>query len=251
MSNRIVVIGEAQGDFEVARELIDQSILRCVELTWIKEDVDLEHHRIYRGFEQSQEFVVWGWLDTTNTKDYRIRSRGMFENDWPSHDVALRIQRAIFHFVNDAEFIVVVKDTDGNELHETQLRSVRELVEKMPVVVGIEHTKLECWLVAGFNPQNPTEEERLQTLCLGEKPGIGFNPCLRSHELTATGPASKGDPRNAKRVLEFLVGDDWRVALRSLHRDNHPILSARGEHNGLADFLSDIRERLIRVVFGV
>ena len=31
MSNRIAVVGEAAGDFEVARELIDQTILRCVE----------------------------------------------------------------------------------------------------------------------------------------------------------------------------------------------------------------------------
>jgi len=57
--------------------------------------------------------------------------------------------------------------------------------------------------------------------------------------------------RGPKRVLDHLtVGDEVR-ALRGLHRDNHHTLEARGEHNGLTDFLSDIRERLIRVVFNV
>lgn len=254
MSNRIVVVGEAQGDFEVARELIDQSLLCCVELTWISEDADLDTHRVDRGMAEADEFVKWTRIDTTDTKDYRLRSRGMFGNDWPSHDVALRTQRAIFHFVNDAEFIVIVRDTDAEVGRRDQLRDVRQLVAKakMPVAIGIQHPEQECWLIAGFDPANDSETERLDQLRRDDYPkgpGIGFDPRSRSHDLTAT--KKDQEKLSPKRVLNHLTAGDRERALQGLHCGNHATLTQRGEHNGLADFLHDVRHQLIRRVFGV
>jgi len=83
----------------------------------------------------------------------------------------------------------------------------------------------------------------------GDLPGCGFNPCLRSHDLTATGKDQ--EKLSPKRALNHLTDDSRPRVMRDLHRDNHQTLTQRGEHNGLADFLRDIRTRLIRVVFGV
>jgi hypothetical protein len=175
----------------------------------------------------------------------------MFSNDWPNHDAALRTQRAIFHFVNDAEFIVIVRDTDADAGRRDQLQEVRQLVAKMPVVIGVQHTEQECWLISAFVPQGDVEEERLRDMDRGDLPGCGFNPCLRSHDLTATKADHDGIKLSPKRVLRHLTAGDRSRAMDGLHRDNHGTLLERGEHNGLADFLGDIRERLIRVVFGV
>lgn len=249
MSNRIAVVGEAAGDFEVARELIDQTIMRCV--THIEESV-IDSYRVYVGPSANEPFVVWRSLDTSNPKDYRLAIRGRFglADPWPNTDIAVRIRRAIFDCLSRAPeaFVVVVKDTDNDDSRHAELRQVLPLIVKMPIVLGVQHTEQECWLLAGFQAEGE-EEERLNELCGKWPPGVGFNPCEQSHRLTAT---KKDDEKlSPKRVLKYLSGGDRTRELKGLHRNQHDTLKARGGENGLADFLRDIEQRLIPSVFGV
>ncbi len=259
MSNRIAVVCEGPSDFPVARELIDQTLLRCVELHWINDDADLSVHRVYSGETDTVPFIKWASIDTDSPKDYRRSLRAMFKEDWPTHDTAVRVQRVLFDFLRRSSdvgeappYIVIVKDTDNDTARADQLNDVRALLEvkQLPAVLGVQHTELECWLLAGFQPGDDSERNRLAEVCRGDfPPGVGFNPCEKSHQLTAT--KKDQDKLSPKRVLNHLTNSDPARAITGLHRNHHAVLAARGTENGLADFLLDIEKRLIFGVFGV
>lgn len=258
MSNRIAVVGEAAGDFAVARELIDQTILRCVG--HVDESV-IDSYREYVGPSQDQPFVVWGRLDASEPKDYRLAVRGRFglSDPWPNTDIAIRIRRAIFDSLSRASdaFVVIVKDTDNDDARCGELRQVAPLVAKMPVVLGIQHTEQECWLLAGFHPESAEETDRLGEIQGGWPPGVGFNPCEKSHQLTAT--KKEQEKLSPKRVLRHLTGEakpnsgpDLTPRAKScLHRDRHAAMRQHGTQNGAADFLRDIEQQLVRTLFNI
>ena len=115
----------------------------------------------------------------------------------------------------------------------------------IPIVVGLAIVERECWLISGFEPLNQDETIRLEA----ERQRLGFDPCLRSHELTAC----KDDTatRSPKRVLRALSEG-------SIDREHHctwvtslNVLQARGEENGLTKYLSEIRDKLGPLISGV
>ena len=74
----------------------------------------------------------------------------------------------------------------------------------------------------------------------------GFDPRLRSHELTAC--RNDSAPRSPKRVLRALCGGDadrerrcWRETMLATLRD-------RGEANRLSAFLDEIRTELAGLI---
>jgi hypothetical protein len=262
MSHRIAVVGEAAGDFAVARELIDQSLLRC------NRDRGIDIHYTYVGPSENVPFFSWAHFTAKKGKDYKQAMRGQFNETWPSGKFATQVFNAVHGFVNlNPDHIVIVKDTDNDDARRDTLRNLASLIETRyrHVTLGVVHTELECWLLAGFVPQDDRERERLAEVCRGEfPPGVGFNPCLESHKLTAGGRRAAGEGSenaklNPKRVLRYLTDEDKpndgdHLTPRSracLHFNRHAILAARGSENGLADFLRDIEQRFIFGVFGV
>lgn len=254
MSNRIVIVGEGITDFEAASVLIDQSLLRHVEYI---EDETITAYRTYLGMSPVDSFVRWH----TSPQERRQDTRRIVRRQWGTpitHPVELVVATKVFeiegYFSDRGEsqpYLVLVKDTDADEECRDALVALRERYAEEEIVIGIEHTELECWLVSAFVPQDDDERQRLRDMDGGELPGCGFNPCLRSHDLTATKADHDGIKLSPKRVLRYLTAGHRPRVMRDLHRDNHGTLVARGEHNGLADFLGDIRTRLIRVMFGV
>jgi hypothetical protein len=110
------------------------------------------------------------------------------------------------------------------------------------IVVGLAVVERESWVISGFDPQDNEETARLD----GERQSLGFDPRLRSHELTAC----KDDTalRSPKRVLRQLSGDDW-------HRERHcwinaslEVLRERGRENGLAAYLHEVWDQLARLI---
>ncbi|QDU38452.1 hypothetical protein Mal4_27790 [Maioricimonas rarisocia] len=107
-------------------------------------------------------------------------------------------------------------------------------------MVGVAHTKRECWVIAGFEPRTNNESSRLRDLKSGRS-GLGFDPVVHSERLTATDESAK---KSAKRVLnELMRGDPLRE--QSCWKETPlDLLCRRGERNGLTRFLSEIRDRL-------
>lgn len=265
MSNRIAVVCEGVTDFPVAKELIDQTLLRCVKLDWINEEADLDPNREYVGLTPNEPFIRWQHVESSRTNDYRRVARRMWGDPLPKHEIEIRIQRAIYtataNFSDAGEggaYLVIVKDTEADDDTRAALEQARLRYQSERLVIGVLHTELECWLLAGFDPEDDGERERFADVCRGEfPPGVGFNPCEKSHQLTAT---KKEDQKNSpKRVLRQLTGeqqpnDGDQLTARSracLHRSRHAVLADRGTENGLADFLRDIERRLVFSVFGV
>jgi hypothetical protein len=107
-----------------------------------------------------------------------------------------------------------------------------------PILLGVAHTKRECWALAGFTPANEEERERSDAL----RQELGFDPCTHAQELTAEHAGAK---RDAKRVLAVLTQNDVEREVRGWAEVPLQQLEERGLHTGLAEFIQEIRSRLV------
>jgi hypothetical protein len=92
-------------------------------------------------------------------------------------------------------------------------------------------------LICAWCPANEPERRTLALLCQE----LGLDPVRDSHELESTG-AKK---RHCKSVLDRLESDGrsaWDGFTGMTARD----LEAEGEHNGLTDFIREVRAELHR-----
>jgi hypothetical protein len=252
--NPIMIVGEGVTEYEAISELIDQALMARIEYI---EPETISAFRTFVGLSHFEPFERLRTSPGERRQDYRRAVRKAW-GEPISHPVELviatKLQEILSHYSDreqELPYLVIVKDTDADEECRDAIRNLRVLYEAERLVIGYQHAELECWLIAAFEPTDGHERQRLRDMDHGELPGCGFNPCLRSHDLTNTGPDHDGIKLSPKRVLRYLTAGDRSRALHGLHRDNHATLIQRGEHNGLADFLGDIRSRLIRGVFGV
>jgi hypothetical protein len=98
-------------------------------------------------------------------------------------------------------------------------------------------------VLAGFDPRNQAEEASLAQL----RQELGFDPRFKAEALFAKSP---GALRNAKRVLSLLAGDDndrEQSCWADCPLEN---LIERGRVNGLADYLEEVRARLVPLFTG-
>jgi hypothetical protein len=100
----------------------------------------------------------------------------------------------------------------------------------------------ESWVVSGFEPLDDSESSRLEA----ERRTLGFDPRWRTHELTAC----KADTalRSPKRVLRVLSGDDRGRERRCWTETSLGVLRERGDENGLAAYLGEVRDRLAPLI---
>jgi hypothetical protein len=138
---------------------------------------------------------------------------------------------------------VLVRDTDGVEGRVESIQRARVTPRKFSVVLGTPHTKMECWILAGFEPRGSDEEATLKEL----RSELGFDPCLRAEDLTAE--ARKGK-RNAKNVLDRLTGKDPERAEACWRESDLSVLRQRGQGSKLTAYFEEISERWIPVVTG-
>jgi hypothetical protein len=134
------------------------------------------------------------------------------------------------------DVIILMRDTDDQLGRVDALRSARKDAEAvLKVVIGAAHTKRECWVLAGFEPENDDERAALEA----QRATLGYHPQQESHRLTASGSSGK---HNAKAIIDALGIDEEREA-RCLAAAL-PLLRERGAENGLRDFLDDLAARV-------
>lgn len=157
---------------------------------------------------------------------------------------ALRLLRHWTSQGRELDAIVLQRDADKQPQRREGLQQARaEVPLNVKVIIGVAHPKLEAWAICAFDPYDVDGHDRLRAA----RKELGFDPRERSHELDASEPRAK---RNAKRVLEQLVGPaseafDALCATASLDT-----LRTRGRGNGLADFLSDVEALLLDLPAG-
>jgi hypothetical protein len=200
----------------------------------------LDHHRRYDGYSTDDPFLTWSRVKDL-AKETRIRPRGFIGGEPADLDAeqarrALALIEARWPAV---EGIFLIRDDDRQSDRRRGLEQARNSARLQErVVIGLAHTKRECWVLAGFEPRDD-QERRLHAELRQE---LGFDPCLQPEQLTAI---HDHDKRSAKRVLKLLVQGNpdresacWKHTLLPLLRD-------RGVQTGLRDYLEEVEKRLV------
>jgi hypothetical protein len=237
MALSFVVVCEARADFLTASELADRVF--CDSVNWIEPEI-LHSLRSYIGPPGDEPFLTWKRVKAL-AKESGLRPRGFIEGLPPELDAA-QARRAIKFIESnspDVDGILLIRDADRLTNRLIGLEQARDASPlKQRVVIGLAHTKRECWVLAGFDARDDRERALLKEI----KQELGFDPCSQSEQLTAI---HDHDKRSAKPVLKHLVQSDkdreaacWKEAPLRLLRD-------RGEQTGLRQYLEEVEQRLI------
>jgi hypothetical protein len=241
MSVRFAVVYEADADFQTATELADRVLEESIE--WLDEDL-LANQREWLAKTASGEHLTWKNVKRL-AREAGIRVHGYFDGE-PGLPDAAAARRAILFLLRsiaDLNAIVLIRDQDDEPERRGGLEQARNQDHsEMVIVVGLAIVERECWVVSGFEPQDEEESSRLET----EKKRLGFDPRLRNHELTAC----KNDQaiHSPKRVLRELTRDDRPREWRCWRETSLDVLRQRGEENGLAAYLHEVRDRLAPLI---
>jgi len=229
-------VGEAQADFLTGSRLSDRIL--CAEVDWIEDDF-LDSLRTWVGVEDGQAHLLWR-LVRTIAEQRRVKAHGHFGGH-PGLPDARTSRLALLLFAGlepQPGAVLLVRDTDGDTQRAVGMAQARDDRDwPFRVVIGAAHTKRECWVLAGFDPRDADEEERLKS----ESTELGFDPRERAEGLTAK---HGQDKRSAKRVLGVLTGDDPDRESLCLEADLDQ-LNARGWGTGLRSFLEEVRDSVV------
>jgi hypothetical protein len=240
VSRRLVVIYEARADFELATELADRVLVESVE--WLEEQLDA--NREWIGVDQDGRALTWASIAKL-AREHGVRVHGHF-NGAPGKPDAHAARRAIVYLLQSVRCIdamLLIRDQDDQPARRQGLEQARNHHSAhVRVVIGLANPERECWVLSGFEPGDEPERAKIAS----EKQGLGFDPCVDSHELTAC----KNDQakRSAKRVLAALTDGGQERQRRCWIKTPLSTLEARGGRNGLAAYLKEVRETLVPLV---
>jgi hypothetical protein len=237
MSVRFAVIHEAAADFEIATELADRVLMERIE--WLDNQI-VEFQRSW--VRNTSEGIPLTWTRIKQLAlNVGIVAMGHFDGEpaQPDAQAARRAIRYLRRIFSGLDGVLLIRDQDDQPQRRNGLEQARrEHQGTLPIVVGLAIVERECWVLSGFELTNEAESERLDA----ERRTLGFDPRLRSHQLTAC--KNDNAPRSPKRVLRKLShGDPTRE--RCCWRDT-PLatLRERGAENGLTGFLQEIQDKL-------
>ena len=234
------VVCEAAKDQRVATALAERVL--CHEVDWIDPETVGNFCR-WRGLDDDHNHLPWTAVEA-QARRRRLRAHGRFQERKGVFDEhRARLAKRLFMLLDEPPAaILLVRDTDNQAGRPENLKSFRDRGSANPqIVLALPHTKLECWILAGYEPADADEEARLGT----ERKHLGFDPRTQAHRLTTQGTKGK---RNAKKVLERLASTEREEACWL----ETPIetLRERGSNTGLTDYLEEVRERLVPIVAG-
>jgi len=237
MSHCFAVVAEAPADHRTATELADRELLEASP-DWLDED-QLPHQREW-VVEVSGELLTWKRIRKL-AGAAGIEAEGFFNGEpgLPDARAARRALRYLRATVPELEAVVLIRDQDDQTDRRKGLNQARrEDHEGLVIVVGLAVAEREASIISGFVPQNEDEQTRLDA----ERQTLGFDPCERSHELTA----GKDDTakRSPKRVLQALTGGNFDRERSCWVNAPLARLHERGAENGLAQYLQEVRTHL-------
>jgi hypothetical protein len=240
VSLALVVVYEAPADLRTATELADRVLVDAIE--WLEPE-HLNHQRTWLG-DHLGDSLSWKGVKKL-AADNNVRAVGSFDGNLaePDAQAARRAIRLIRHLFPKLDGVMLIRDRDDQPERRAGLEQARGQEEiVIPIVVGLAVVERESWVICGFDPLDDSEESRLA----GERQTLGFDPRLRSHELTAC----KDDQanRSPKRVLRALGGGDQDRERHCWHQASLEVLKGRGAENGLSLFLTEVRERIAPLI---
>ena len=237
----IAIVSEGPSDARTAKTLVDEIL--CLDIDWVEHEV-IDGYRKYYG-HQTDDALYWRHIPEL-AKQHGVVVAGFMKGEPPNHDAhaTLRALRLLDKCNPRPQVVLLLRDSDNNLDKKIGIDKAREHFspEIWPIILGLAHTKSECWVIAGFEPNDKLEAKRVEQLRVGELPGVGFDARHRSEDLTA----KEGHKLCAKRVLHYLTEsshDREHRCLVTIVKDK--LHESRGQNNGLGDFISEIRSRLL------
>lgn len=240
---QFVVVSEARADFTIATDLADRVLV--AEIGWMEEGL-LDSQRQWVGEDSPGCQLAWTSV-AHGARSLGIRAQGHFNGE-PGLADARAARRAILYVLHRFEVvdaILLIRDMDDQDERRQGLEQARGADRSgKTIIIGVADSERECWVISGFVPENETEAQMVQK----ETQRLGTNPCLNSHELTAC--KRDYELRSPKRVLKVLTSDNWDRQLKCWRVTALKRLGDRGQANGLAEYLTETRQRLVPLVSG-
>lgn len=251
---KLIAFCEAAGDFRLLAGLVER-VLRDKAPTWIVDNLDAPGV-VLRWHPESAErdfFDIHRLNDIElglQRRGIRVRSvRGHFDGKPGGAGAAMA--RKVFHIVealnrndpgNAIEAIVLLWDVDQrSERRPDGVAIARDDAKKyatFKIVCGFPDPESEAWILAGIEPADDDEQQRLDA----EHRALTFSPVAKAHLLR---DKDDGALRNPKRVLHALIGADHDRKQRCWIEPPLARLRQHGTESGLAAFLDEIEAELL------
>ena len=243
MTRRFAVVAEADADADhrTATELADRVLVEAVD--WLDDD-QLPFQREW-VVEAAGGQLTWKRLRGLAGAAGIEPLDGHFDGEpgLPDARAARRALRYLRATGPDLSAVILVRDRDDQPSRRGGLEQARREAHDGPViVVGLAIVEREAWVLSGYVAADPAEITRLAA----ERQALGFNPCERSHELTACKDDSAR--RSPKRILLQLTDGDPARERLCWTATTLTHLSQHGADNGLADYLDEVRTRLAPLI---
>ena len=244
MSIKFAVVYEADADFTIATQLADRVLVEAIE--WLEED-QLDLQRTWLAEISGGMRTTWKSIKKL-AREAGVRAHGHFDGapGLPDATAARKAIEFLLVKVPDLHAILLIRDQDDQPERKAGLEQARRENRhpQVQIVIGLANTERECWVLSGFDPENEDERQTLDK----ERQALGFNPCLRSHELTAC----KNDAalKSPKRVLKLLTNDTRERQERAWQVTSLAVLRERGTENGLSAYLDEVKQRLTPLILG-
>lgn len=239
------VVCEARADQHTACTIADRVIAEDVD--WVQPEV---RDTLYRwcgvGAPPGDDFVRWQKVREELTRRGIKPPFGHFGGEAGRPD-ALITRQVLLLFASlerPPDAVVLVRDSDGDPLRRVGLEQAKTTRPwPFEVVIALAEPKREAWVLAGFEPRGSDESGRLHRL----RERLSVDPLVRSHELDAREHGAKTD---IKRALTELIQEDWNREQQCIEESSLDLLKQRGVKNGLAAFMTEVRDRLVPILRG-
>ena len=250
---KLIAFCEAPGDFRLASGLVDL-VLRESEVAWVVDNLETPGIiRMWQPDGSGRDYFdlhhLNDYADELRARGLRVRRvRGHFDGrpGEPGSAMARKaflIAEALHKYTPDEpiDAVVLLWDTDEQRRDRPEgVKAARDEARRwapFQIVCGFPDPEREAWVLAGFDPRDDTERQRLEEL----HRDLGFSPVYRAVRLR---DKDSGALRDIKRVLAILTGDDPDREARCWIDPSLATLRARGADTGLSAFLDELEAAL-------
>lgn len=247
---KLLAFCEAPGDFRLVSGLVDR-VLAETDLAWVVDNLDTpDVVRTWHADGFGNDFID---IHDLNKYAEQLRERGVRVRRLRGHfdgrpgDAGSAMARKAFliaealnrHSPDDPiDAVVLVLDTDDERVERPRgVNAARDEAlgwEMFEIICGFPDPEREAWVLAGFDPCHPAEQQRLDEL----HRELGFSPVLHADRLR---DKTRGALRDIKRVLAVLTGDDAEREERCWTELPLTTLHERGIDTGLSAFLTELQ----------
>lgn len=253
---RWILFCEARSDAVIAQTHIDELIrLHCAQ--WVKDLLSVEPNslRIWwqnDGADPKGFFNLHRYRELAQSLKVTVH-HGHFngepqEPDAVQTETIFRIARELHHRAPREErptALVILRDLDDEPTRRAGVAQVlsrgTSLPDDIACVIGLAEPEIEAWVLAGFEPLTAEEHNALENQ-LSE---LGFAPHEKAHELN---PGRDDSKRSTKRICVALglhVESRKEQCLQIPTEQIRDQLCVRGTQSGLAQWISDIEQKLL------